>query len=479
MQKLLFLLLFLGYSFLSAQPFARIQHPLPSINGMDRSAVAFADIDGDGDQDLLVTGRDETETRISRLYQNDGTGTFSIKNNQSLEGVSSGAVAFADLEGDGDMDLVLTGSNALNTIISKLYINDGLGDFTELTTSPLKGVFGSSVDTGDIDGDGDIDILLTGRDRNARAATLLYLNQGGGIFAEDTTHILVPVERGTGNFADIDGDGDLDVLITGILEARLYRNDGTGAFSEIDSPNIEPVYRSKVAFADVDEDGDQDFILTGLADTINVTLVYQNDGTGVFSPIANPDIVPIDLGNLDVADIDGDGDLDMCISGENEENQRVANVYLNAGDGTFAPTPNELFTGIADGSVSFADIDNDGDTDLLMTGATDNNQPTLQLYRNTTISTTSLAPTPDPSDWDIFPNPADQTVAFVRLAFSYPTTGKLSLSDLQGHVLAEQVFSNLPLTNLPLDLTALPAGIYIVSVQTEAYTSSKKLMIAR
>ncbi|PNK06981.1 hypothetical protein CEP11_05655, partial [Cylindrospermopsis raciborskii S10] len=131
-----------------------------NLPGVGDSSVAWADYDGDGKQDFLLTGSLSDFTRIAKLYRNTGNG-FEEDTNVSLPGVRFSSVAWADYDKDGDQDFLLTGYSSYFTRIAKLYRNTGNG-FEEDTNVSLPGVGDSSVAWADYDGDGKQDFLLTG-----------------------------------------------------------------------------------------------------------------------------------------------------------------------------------------------------------------------------------------------------------------------------------------------------------------------------
>ena len=172
-------------------------------------------------------------------------------------------------------------------------------------------------------------------------------------------------------FSDIDGDNDNDLLITGqniSIERStiLYTNDG-GIFTKVMDTPFEDVYLSAVAFSDVDGDGDEDLLITGENSLYeDIAKLYIND-EGNFTE--NPD-TPFDgasLGSSAFADIDGDGDDDLLITGINNSNEEVAKLYTNDG-GNFTEVPDTPFDGVWLSSIAFSDVDSDGDEDLLISG---------------------------------------------------------------------------------------------------------------
>ncbi|MFM6355959.1 MAG: FG-GAP-like repeat-containing protein, partial [Planktothrix sp.] len=133
-----------------------------SLPGVTGGSVAWADYTGDGKPDLLLTGWDNSNNRITKLYKN--TGNDLIEDTSiSLPGVAGGSVAWADYTGDSKPDLLLTGWDNSNNRITKLYKNTG-NDLIEDTSISLPDVAGGSVGWADYNSDGKPDLLLTGSD---------------------------------------------------------------------------------------------------------------------------------------------------------------------------------------------------------------------------------------------------------------------------------------------------------------------------
>ncbi|MCF3596512.1 VCBS repeat-containing protein [Planktothrix agardhii 1032] len=221
-----------------------------SLTGVYRSSVTTADFDKDGDTDILLTGRDSSNNRISKIYSNNGSGGFSENTNVSLTRVSSSSVTTADTpiscsragivlitasakSKDGDTDILLTGRDISNNRISKIYSNNGSGGFSENTNISLTSVDRSSVTTADFDKDGDTDILLTGRDSSSNRIRKIYSNNGSGGFSENTNVSLTGVEFSSVTTADFDNDGDTDILLTG-------RDSSNNPISKIYSNTLNP-----------------------------------------------------------------------------------------------------------------------------------------------------------------------------------------------------------------------------------------------
>jgi hypothetical protein len=126
----------------------------------DVGAMAFADVDNDGDKDLLMSGKGGPIKTI--LYLNNGSGSFTSLSNPSLVNVFDGDLKFLDADNDGDLDVFITGSTSSSANTANLYLNNGSGIYTLSTGSNFELVRGGKNDIGDVDGDGDIDIITTG-----------------------------------------------------------------------------------------------------------------------------------------------------------------------------------------------------------------------------------------------------------------------------------------------------------------------------
>ena len=254
-----------------------------------------------------------------------------------LTGVNFASSSLGDVDGDGDLDLVITGrdSGDSENYTATLYTNDGTGGFTDASAG-LTGLWTGSSSFGDVDDDGDLDLVITGKvDLNTTTA-LLYTNDGTGTFSNSGAGLAAVGTGSTGNFADVDDDGDLDVLITGYTgstqTAILYTNDGNGNFTDA-AAGLTGVYYSSSAFGDVDGDGDLDLVISG-RDPFKSTILYTNDGSGNFADAA-AGLANVEKGSTSFGDVDGDGDLDLVITGQGTAN--IAKLYLNDGDGNFTP----------------------------------------------------------------------------------------------------------------------------------------------
>ncbi len=382
-----------GYS----QTFSEINIALPQIDGN----VSWGDFDNDEDLDILISGVDSTYGNRTRLYRNDGmidslSWKFTeIHTNLPNSNFNLLSFSWGDFDNDGDLDILLYGGSDNNDI----FLNDGptsdtSWNFIALNTNMLSVQKANGVT--DYDNDGDLDFLITGANYSTQwnYLSLLYRNDGNGLFTEMTTNI-EGVSSSALAWGDYDNDFDMDLFIQGANVpntisriAKIYRNDGQGIFNELGF-SLTPVTSGTMNFGDFDSDGDLDFFHAGLDSSPAIIYkLYRNDGSGAgnswnFTEIfANLSTASWDCAEW--ADFDNDGDLDLLKGGW------VPQVYRNDGNGgnnSWNFTSNyPTFFNFGVRSLSVGDYDGDYDLDVLLSGYFENPwisyYPVLKLYRN-------------------------------------------------------------------------------------------------
>ena len=293
------------------------------IEDVYRSKIGLNDVDNDGDLDLLISGANSSPVLSSNLYLNDGLGNFSLVENAPFEPVDGGDFAFADIDNDEDEDLLLVGTNSMGSPITKLYENNGSGQFSEVSSSNFEQVQFAAIEFFDYDNDDDLDVLIAGLNSNDEEFVGLYANNGTGEFSLIPNTPFNQFSGGDIAIGDSDNDGDLDVLICGNLsstdiETEFYLNDGTGVFSLLENTGFSDVSLGEVSFNDFDNDGDLDVFLLGtgeggLATNSIVGNVFENQGGNNFIQVDS--LIGGYFSSHAVADIDGDNDLDLVLGG--------------------------------------------------------------------------------------------------------------------------------------------------------------------
>lgn len=326
-----------------------------AIPGVNSSSVAFADYDSDGDQDILLTGMIGPYQPVSRIYRNDGG--FAFTNiGAYLSGVEDGACAWGDYDNDGDQDIVIAGMVYDEYYISRIYRNDGNDTFTDIQAG-LNGMGSGSVQWGDYDNDGDLDLLACGWDYFTKMATI-YTNEGDDVFT-DTQTGFTGVYRGSAAWLDVDHDDDLDVLLSGFTGMscimKLYVND-QGNYVETSA--VFPASRGgDISLADFDRDNDQDILHWGFNGSSYVVQLYANDDNYNFTDL-NGGFVSGWGSSTSWGDYDNDGDPDILISVIGADGNSVSRIYRND---TPPPAPNPVM----EAEVSFdMQPDENGDVQL-------------------------------------------------------------------------------------------------------------------
>jgi len=358
------------------------------------SRLNFGDYDNDGNLDLGVQGWDPAAVgnpRFVKIYRNTGA-AFAEETNAVLYPHNEGPIIFGDYDNDGRLDLEFGGWGGGGTG-NRIYHNDGGGFFTWLNNG-LRGMKGADGQWADFDNDGDLDLILVGESYDAPQGDYaqIYRNDGNGVFPLAVN--LTGLYEGEVAVGDIDNDGDLDLIISGrTVGTAIYRNDGGMTFTNINA-GLPPLMYSSVTWGDYDNDGDPDLALFGGNGSVATHFeIYRNDGGGTFTPIGTGFPV-LHVGELRWGDYDNDGDLDLLAVGLDATGtppgSPFARLYRNNA-GTFVDAAIGLIPMVNVSTCAFGDIDNDGDLDIIMAGH-DLVGQSVRVYRNnTTVANTAPA----------------------------------------------------------------------------------------
>jgi hypothetical protein len=334
----------------------------------------FADVDGDNMPDLYITmifNRPMPDLFFRNLGNNIFASEGALRGIADFDGGSHGG-CWADLDNDGDYDLVngTTWNLPDYPNHNNIFCNDGIGNFKEVTPPCMKNRRQETrgVICFDLDTDGDLDIFCVsgwkGSGDPPEERNEIYINRGKFNFTAVTSGPLFTCPAGQGAVdTDYDGDGDIDVIacnLNGDLNI-LRNNGGVNNFTKVKPSTIGITNRaySGATTADIDNDGDLDLLLVDEdRGPWNAGYLYLNNGDGSFA--YERKFTNVDGYMAGFADLDNDGDLDIVFAGNSK-------CYLNNGKGRFTEGPDIPVKGINDPrAVAFADIDNDGDMDFAL-----------------------------------------------------------------------------------------------------------------
>jgi hypothetical protein len=362
--------------------------------------VAAGDYDGDGWTDLYAI---RGNVGPNLLLHNRGNGTFEEVGAAAGLTLSSGSgPTFADIDGDGRLDLVVGGIDGANT---SCFRNLGNGSFAPLAcgiTNAPADVYSTAL--GDYDRDGDLDLVTTHWGSWPRPR--LWRNAGNGTFVEISA---AQAGFSTGpaqiysfapNLTDINDDGWPDLLLSADFgTSQIYINNRNGTFTRTTTSVISDENGMGSAVGDYDNDGDLDWFVSSIWDPNGIVEIggtwgtsgnrlYRNRGDGTFDDVTEAAGVRHGYWGWgsSFSDFNNDGHLDIFHvngfpdPGAVEYHSDPARLFVSNGNGTFTERASEL--GIADtgqgrGIVVF-DYDRDGDLDVFITNAS---QP-FRLYRN-------------------------------------------------------------------------------------------------
>lgn len=340
---------------------------------------------------------------LAALVKNNGDGTFSLvqEYDANIQVTIWTNSVFFDYDNDGNLDLLVVGKGGdwrfpMSNKYAILYRNLGKEEdylFEEVYNTGLKQecdeMYFNTISIGDYNNDGYNDVLIMCYDDYGRSIDLYRNDSGTGRFIlqenalpKETTGSLGkfhPASNGSVMFGDINNDGWLDIFYTGYSDVsrgiRLYLNMQDGTFKDITPGNIEGSFESQSVLADINGDGTLDILVTGHGDnwarysSIYYNVINPETKMPEFTLVSSEQngIIPINKANLLIADFNNDGRMDLVMNGYDGTDDLTRVYYQNENKKFILDEQFPVFS-IKDGGINMGDINGDNNMDLIIAG---------------------------------------------------------------------------------------------------------------
>lgn len=346
----------------SSQCVAAFDAPVTYATGANPTVGATADLNNDGNEDMVSANYIDTSVSV---FLNNGDGSFAAKvdyaSGDALEGTQ--VVSTGDMDSDGDIDLVVSNFDG-RTI--KILWNNGDATFTAPSLIVSTVVNPGQLVNADFNADGHQDFAF------ASDTMFVYLNDGSGGFSLSDSHIISPWTWNT-VAEDLNGDGSIDLAVPDVAgeTIQVLMNNGNGTFTApVSYPTPSP---KPLAVVDLNQDASPDMVIGSyLNDTMTV---FMNDGAGNFT---QGGVYPVLIGDGGVGvvtlDFNQDGLSDLAVT---DVFQNILSIVMNNGDGTLGEVAQYTLTSPL--WPASGDFNNDGTDDLMVTQYFDN---LVSVYMN-------------------------------------------------------------------------------------------------
>ena len=357
------------------------------------TSAVLADVNGDGKADVIVTLPNSSSVGV---LLGNGDGTFQTPKTYNAGLSNPSSVAVADVNGDGKPDLLvanLCGTTCANGSVAVL-LGNGDGTFQAPAAYDSGGYFTTSIAAGDVNGDGKPDLVVTNwcpdSSCSANGTVGVLLGKGDGTFQPAVTYDVGARYAQSVAIADVNGDGKADVVVANWcpsasvcildMEVAVLLGDGDGTFKPAVTYGSGGFGANAISVADVNGDGKLDLLVNNVCSssactTADTTVgVLLGNGNGTFQSAVAYDSGVQASGGLAVADVNGDGKLDLVVYGCRGDAScnngfSFVGVLLGKGDGTFQPGLNYFADQSGSGSPAVGDLNGDGKPDVVVATA--------------------------------------------------------------------------------------------------------------
>lgn len=286
----------------------------------------------------------------------------------------------------GRIDLIVTGEDMNNNgSISTYYYKQGAAPNRKFTITQmgLPNLFKSDMDIADFNIDGLTDVVIMGMTAQKRNVTDIYTRLPNGNFKVMEQN-LIPLSDGSVQFGDFDNDDDIDMLICGrdgggnprtIVYSNEYDSLSVMDFS------LYGIFEGQACWGDINNDDNLDIILTGNSTRGLITKIFvYNEMEGRYKPL-NQNFVGLRKSKVSFADFNNDGQLDFVITGLKSDGYPYTRIFRGNGNMTFTDVTNGQIRELGNASLDVADFDADGDMDFIIAGES-LEKPYTILYEN-------------------------------------------------------------------------------------------------